>query len=121
MGRVTMVIAPTMTVRTEMTIATIGRLMKNRDTLASCPRRLVSSHRDDCPVPDLQQPFDNHAFAWFQAVGHDPERPDALADRHGTDRDLVLAVYDGHLVAALQLRHRALWNEQGSRHRVCRK
>ncbi len=40
-----MVIAPTITVRIEITIATIGRLMKNFDTLASFLRRLVGERR----------------------------------------------------------------------------
>jgi hypothetical protein len=47
MGSVTMVIAPTITVSSEITIATIGRLMKNLDTLASHLRRLSFDDLDD--------------------------------------------------------------------------
>src|SRR4030095_16151759 len=79
-GRLTMVMAPTMTVRREITIATIGRLMKNRDTLASC--RLARDDIDDGACSYPHQALDNHAFASFHAVGHDPEVPDAVADRH---------------------------------------
>src|SRR4029453_6866945 len=120
MGRVTMVMAPTMTVSREITIATIGRLIKNFDIIpprgfaprtplharsrgpaiptplawshsrARSPgayavlkpllpslRRLRGDDIDDRSVSCLQQAFDDHAFAGFQAVGHNPEISDA--------------------------------------------
>src|SRR5262245_60929594 len=116
-GRLTMVTAPTITVRTEITIATIGRLMKNRDTSASRLRRLAGHYLDDRAIPDLQEAFDNHAFAGFQTVSYDPEAADTIADRHGTDRYLVVAAHDRDLVTALQLGNRALRNQDGAGHR----
>src|SRR5215510_8317635 len=59
-GRPTIVIAPTMTVRIEITIATMGRLMKNRDTLAPSLRRLTSDNVDDNALPDSQEAFDDN-------------------------------------------------------------
>src|SRR3954470_18606227 len=116
-----MVIAPTMTVSREITMATIGRLMKKRDTSASRLRRLASGYIDDRAISDLQQPLDNHAFAGFQTVGHDPQLPDAVADRYGTDGHLVIAADDRHLIAALQLGHSALRDQNGAGRRPCGK
>ena len=65
------------------------------------------------------QALDNHAFASFHTVGHDPELPDAVADRHRTDRHLVVAAHDRHLIAALQLGDRALRNQHGAGRRPC--
>src|SRR6186713_1933896 len=117
-GRVTMVMAPTMTVSSEITMATIGRLMKNLDTSASNARRLAGDDLDDRPVANFQQALDNHAFAGFQTLGHDPQVPDAVADRHGTDRHLVIAAHDRHLMTPLQLGDRALRNQQGAGRRL---
>src|SRR6185295_14789939 len=86
-GRLTIVMAPTMTVRIEMTIATIGRLMKKRDTLASCLGRLGGDDVDDGAVPGPQQALDDHALASLQAVGHDPQIADTIADGHRADGD----------------------------------
>src|SRR5262245_18898400 len=118
-GRLTMVMAPTMTVRSEITIATIGRLMKKRDTLASRLRGPVGGDVDGCTVPYLQLALDNHAFAGFQAVGHDPELPDAVANRDRTDRHLAVRAHHRDLVTALQLGDRALRNQQGAGCRPC--
>src|SRR5262245_12714273 len=112
-----MVIAPTMTVRSEITIATIGRLMKKRDMSASSLGRLAGGDVDERAVPYLQEALDNHPFTGFQAFGDDPEVPDAVAGRNGTDRHLVVPADNGHLVTALQLRDRALRNEHGPVHR----
>src|SRR5208283_4644067 len=62
-GRETSATAPTMTVRIAMTIATIGRLMKNFDTarLLGGLRRRIRHGVHQRAVPDLLDP-----------VGHDP-------------------------------------------------
>src|SRR4030095_3050881 len=119
MGRVTIVTAPTMTVSSEITMATIGRLMKNLDTSASNLRRLAGDDLNDRALANFQQPLDNHAFARFQTLGHDPQVPDAVADRHGTDRHLVIAAHDRHLITPLQLGDRALRNQQGAGRCLC--
>src|SRR5690349_8382554 len=106
--------APTITVSTEMTIATMGRLMKKRDTLPSRLPSLAVDDRHDCPVSDLQQPFDDDPFASLQTIRHDPVAPDAIADRHRPNRDLVVVADDSHLVTTLQLGDRALRNQKGA-------
>ena len=80
-------------------------------------RRLAGDDIDDGAVSYLQQALDNDAFTGFQAVGHDPEVSDAVADRHRTDRHLVVAAHDRDLIAALQLGDGALRNQQGARFR----
>src|SRR5262245_12907073 len=110
-GRARMVIAPTMTVSSEMTTATIGRLMKNLDTLASRVRRLAVDDLDDGTVSHLQQALDDDAFTGFQTRRHDPEIANALADHHLPDRDDVVAADDCDLMTALQLGHGALRNQ----------
>src|SRR5262245_23830965 len=111
MGRLAIVIAPTMTMSREITIATIGRLMKKRDTSGSCLGRLLSDDIDDGAVSDLLQALDNHAFPGLQTVGHDPELPDTVADRHRTDRHLVIRAHDRYLITALQFGYGSLRNE----------
>src|SRR5262249_28057813 len=113
-GRLTIVMAPTMTVSREMTIATMGRLMKNRDTSASGVRGRTGRNVDHGAVSGFQDALDDHTFACFEAVGHDPGIADAVADRHRADRHLVSLAHDGDLVAPLHLRDRALRNQQGA-------
>src|SRR5215510_2470535 len=108
MGRVTMLIAPTMTVSNEITIATIGRLMKNFDTLASHLRRLSLDDRDDRAFSHFQQAFDDDAFTSLDTGRDDPEVADAVADDDRTDRDLAVVANDCDLMTALQLGHGAL-------------
>src|SRR5262249_40075313 len=98
-GRLTSVMAPTMTVSSAITIATIGRLTKNLDMSPLRRCRLVLDRVDDGAVADLQQSFDNHTLAGLHAFGHDPQRADAVADADGPDGHLVGAVDDGNLVA----------------------
>src|SRR5215831_11639704 len=118
-GRPTMVMAPTMTVSSAITIATMGRLMKKRDTLASGLRRPARNDSDHGSISHFQEALDNHAFAGFQTVGHDPELVDAVGDRNRTDRHLVVAAYDCHLIAALQFGDGALRDQQCTRRRPC--
>ena len=66
-GSATTVIAPPMTVSSEITIATIGRLMKNFDTSASHLRRLSLDDLDDCAFSNLQEAFDDDAFTRLDA------------------------------------------------------
>src|SRR5580658_4962415 len=70
-GRAAMDTAPTITVRIAMTMATMGRLMKNCDiSFCSClfrraaQRLWVYAHTGNC----LLVADDNHALAWFQSL-----------------------------------------------------
>src|SRR4030095_7587988 len=112
---------PTMTVSSEITMATIGRLMKNLDTSASRVRRLAGDDLNDRPVSYFHQALDDNAFSLLHAGGDDPEVADAVAHRDRTDRDFVIAAHDRDLLAALLLRDGALRDQQGARCRAYRK
>src|SRR6266487_3732813 len=83
-----MVIAPTITSRMEITMATMGRLMKNLDMCATFPSSPPQ-----------------------KALGS-PACPDELSAH--LRRQPVLGVHDGSLIAALQLRDRPLRHEQST-------
>src|SRR5262245_44061959 len=116
-GRLTIVIAPTRTVSSENTIATIGRLMKNFDMSALRWRSRALDHVHGRALAHLHQTFGDHPFAGLHAGGDDPQIPDALAERHRADRDEVVVADDRDLIVALQLRHGALRDQQRVRHR----
>src|ERR1700730_19421919 len=80
-GRLRMVIMPTITITMEMTMATIGLLMKNFDiALPSLrfgdKRRGIHLHART----HLQAPFDNHPFAALQLFLNNPLPADTIAD-----------------------------------------
>ena len=107
-GRVAMVTAPTITVRIAITIATIGRLMKNLDISVALHERLgVDFHAGT----SFLYPLGHHTFSRLQPFGHDPHRANPFAHLYCPDADRIRTVHNSHLIAALQFRHRALWNE----------
>src|SRR5439155_3259604 len=114
-GRLAMVTAPTITVRIAITMATMGRLMKNLDirvTLPSpSPLRQTAS---DSParLDGLSARLGNNPFARVQPFLNDPQAAHAVADLDGPDAYFVLTVHHGDLIAALEFRHRALRNQQ---------
>src|SRR5258708_9382141 len=114
MGRLRMVIAPTITVSSEITMATIGRLMKNFDTLASCLGRFSGANPYASSVSDLHQPFDHDPPARLQAFTDYPHFPYSFSDGHRPDTDLVVAANYRDLIAALKLDHRSLRNQQSA-------
>ena len=70
-----------------MTIATIGRRMKNSATAtlrASRPASPDGLHLHAGPHP--LHPLDDHPLAGLEPVRHDVEVADALVDRHGPER-----------------------------------
>src|SRR5579859_2085073 len=89
-----------MTVRIAITMATMGRLMKNRDMALFPLERL---RVDDRPRSNLLQSLDNHAFARFYAVADDPLFSDCVAQSGHSNRDSVGAIHHGDLVSALQV------------------
>src|SRR5258707_923816 len=106
-GKAAIVTAPTITVRIEMTIATIGRLMKNLDISVSLQERLRADLRAGTSLLDS---FGHHALAHLQSFDHDPHRADPIAEFHGPNADRICIVHHGDLIAALLFRHSALRN-----------
>src|SRR5258708_3834665 len=104
-----MVIVPTITMTMEITIATMGRLIKNFDIgLSSLTFRgkWLGVHLH--ARTHLLHSFDNHAFASFQSVRNNPLGADTVADLDRPDPHFVLVAHRRDLIAALQLRHRTL-------------
>src|SRR5258708_36150442 len=112
-----------MTVRIEMTMATIGRSMKKR-AMASPPgggggrrgwrgqggwgaeggglrRRLARLHLDACL--DAREALDHDALARLQAALDHPEGADPLPGLDVADLGAVVGADDGDLAPALQL------------------
>src|ERR1700733_14085083 len=105
MGRLKMVIEPTITMTMEITIATMGRFIKNFD-IASPSRGFrggkglrVHLHSGT----HLLNALGNYAIAALQSVRNDPLVADDVAHRDGPDAHFVLAVQHRHLIGALQL------------------
>src|SRR6266849_8685048 len=112
-GRLSIVIVPTITMTREITMATMGRLMKNLDIgLPSLRFRGkwlgVYLHARTY----LLHALGNHAFASLQSVLDNPLGADPVADLNRTDAHLVLVIHCRDLIAALQLRDRALRHKQ---------
>src|ERR1700674_957073 len=102
MGKLMIVIVPRITVTNEITIATIGRLMKNLDirliSLGLCGKRLgVHLHAR----PHLLHALGNHAFARLQPLRNDPLGSNAVAHWDRPYAPLVLAVHNGYLISPL--------------------
>src|ERR1700722_9864561 len=108
-GRTAIVTAPTITVKIAMTIATMGRLIKNLDISVALHERLRAHLRAG---PDVLGALGNDALPRFQSLTHHPHRSHLVVDLHLLDAHRVLVVKDGDLIATLQLRHSALGDEQ---------
>src|ERR1700675_3446376 len=101
-GRARMVMAPTITMTMEITMATMGRLMKNLD-MGLVPLRPFGKRFGGYlhTRAHLLDALGNNALAWFQSFRNNPLVADLAAHLDGTDADFVLGVHDCHLVAAL--------------------
>src|ERR1700677_4997906 len=131
-GKVRTVSEPTNTMTIEITMATIGRLMKNFDMdhvslsihrcfvyrsllidpyssiLGFCYKRLgVHAHTGAHPL----NAFNYDSVACIEAARHDQSVIDAVAHRNGSNINFIAGAHDSNLVAALQFRYRALWNK----------
>src|SRR5258708_19568631 len=116
-GRAAIVTAPTTTIRIEMTMATMGRLMKNFDmSFSPCLIRCDAVRlRIHCRARSgLLYALDDHALAGLQAFPHHPHRADLVTDRDRLNADLIRAVQNGHLIAALEFSDRPLSHPQSS-------
>src|ERR1700683_1757188 len=105
MGKFRMVIAPTRTSTIEITIATMGRLIKNFDmglsSLSVGDKRLgvYLSARTH-----LLHAFDNHALPLLESVRNNPLVSDGVADLDRADAHLVIVAHHSDLIAALEFR-----------------
>ena len=139
-GRLSIATTPTMTMMIDITMATMGRLIKNFDMvyLPSLPAygfsaafrcvarcgaraarlvtvrllRRVGMRMDGNAVHQLAVAFDHHLVARLESAGDHPVRADLRSYLHRLDMHLVVAVDDGHLIGALQLRDCALRHEK---------
>src|SRR5579864_1086064 len=104
-----MVSAPTSTKTMEITMATMGRLIKNFDigllSLRQRAKRLgVHLHTRAY----FLHTFGNHVLATLQSVRNHPLVADSIADRDRSNAHFVVVTHNCHLIAALQFRNGAL-------------
>src|SRR5579864_4399198 len=112
-GKLRTVSEPTSTRTIEITIATIGRLMKNFDmTLPADGFRGEWFRIDADPGADFLDTLGDNPLTWMESTGNHPAPIHLRPDCHRPDVDLIVGVHDGNLVAALQLRNRPLWHKE---------
>jgi hypothetical protein len=88
----------------EITMATMGRLMKNFDI--GLPPLAVRGERLRIHLHArtyLLHAFGNRTFALLQSVSDNPIGADTVADRDRPNAHSIVAAYNGDLVPALQL------------------
>src|SRR5580693_5486103 len=96
-GRPAIATAPTITVRIAITIATIGRLMKNLDISVALREWLRVDLKAGTSLLDA---LGHHTLTRLQSIGHDRHRADPVAQFHCPNCNLVCTVYYGHLISA---------------------
>src|SRR5262245_60064635 len=101
-GRLVMVMPPTMTIRIEITMATMGRSMKNLDMLAYLCLKPSGLGDNNGPFFQLSDSLHNDVVIRLQAVIDDPIRPHLFADLHRANGGLVVGAYDRNLIPALK-------------------
>src|SRR6266852_6945660 len=115
MGKLRMLREPTSTKTMEITIATIGRLMKNFDM--GLPSLRFHGKRLGLHLhawTHLLYALGNHAFACFQSCRNNPLVADTVGDLNCPDVHFVLVVHDRDLIAALQFRNCTLRYKQSA-------
>src|SRR5690242_1304182 len=100
-GDPSMATTPTITMRMAITIATMGRLIKNFDMLGALR---INCHS----ISDFGNSFGHDAVARAHTAFDDPHFAHALANLHRADRDAVIRADNGYLIASLQFVHRTL-------------
>src|SRR2546422_11570837 len=110
MGSCTIATRPMITMRMEITIATMGRLMKNLAIAGgllrgSGPRGRARLGPDLLPRSHAIGALDDDPLAGLQPLRDDPQRPDARVDLDGPDVDGLVGLDDGDLVRALDILH----------------
>src|SRR5271166_2173444 len=112
-GRLSIVSAPTSTRTIEITMATIGRLIKNFDI--ESPRLGFQGKRLGVHLharAHLLHTLSDHAVAGLQSVRNNPPVAHAVADFHRPDVHFVIAIHCRDLIAALQFRYGTLRHQQ---------
>src|ERR1700732_4502261 len=101
-GKVRMVRAPTNTITIEITIATIGRSMKNFD-IDLPPFRFRGKWLGAYlhPRAHLLSSLYNDGFARLQAFGNNPVLTDTVAHGDRANVHFAVPVHDGYLVPPL--------------------
>src|ERR1700752_807498 len=102
-------IRPPITVMIAMTIATMGRSIKNFeitahlfiDSLCRLVRFCIRSRHHRYALANLLQTFNHYALTWFDAVFNDPLRADAFADFYRANVNFVTTVDNCDLISAL--------------------
>src|SRR5271165_5318421 len=101
-GKVSMVREPTSTMTIEITMATMGRLIKNLDM--ELPSRgfhgkwlRVHLHSRT----HLLHPLGDHALAWLESLRNDPLIAHTVAHFDRLDADLVVTPHGRDLITAL--------------------
>src|ERR1700690_2251969 len=113
-GRLRTVSEPTSTRTMEITIATIGQLMKNFDMTSPAHRFRGEWFRiDPAPGAHFLPPFDDNALTWIKPTCNHPAPIHLWPDCHRPNVHLVVGVKDCHLIATLEFRDGALRNQQG--------
>src|ERR1051326_7071933 len=96
-GSPTIVTSPTITRMMEITMATIGRLIKNLDIGSFTAAGLIGDHRREVgrghhhALADLLQPFHDHALARLQSLFDGPKVAAPFSNPHRLDVHLALA------------------------------
>src|SRR5271167_2155288 len=112
-GKLRMVRVPTSTRTIEITMATMGRLIKNFDI--GLPSRWFHGKWPGVHLharTHLLHPLGDHPFARLESFRNNPLVADAVADLDRPDAHFVLFVHCCDLIAALQLRHGTLRYKQ---------
>src|SRR5215813_12055328 len=103
-GRLSTVSAPMITNTMEITIATIGRLIKNFDMALPAHRFRTEWFRVNLRTSaDFLNSFNNYALTRVEAARDHPARIDLGTYCDGSDGHLVVAAHNAYLVATLQL------------------
>src|SRR5438552_4018788 len=118
MGNWNMATRPTITMRIEMTIATMCRLMKNLAMALARPLGLGQRGFDLLAGFHSVDSLDDDPLARLQPLPDDPEGADALADLDGSKVHRLVASDHGDLVDALLVQDSPLRNEQRAFFRV---
>src|SRR5260370_31999608 len=101
-GKLRIVMVPTITMTMEITMATMGRLIKNFDI--ALPSLTLQGKRLGVHLrarTRLLHALGNHTFALLEPFRNNPLRTDTVADGDRSNAHFVVGTYNGNLIAAL--------------------
>src|SRR5271157_856952 len=124
-GKTRMQMAPAMNMMIEITMATIGRLIKNLDMRFQLDRRMLGIGRpslldirrirlriDLGAIFDFLYAFSDHAIASLQTVVDNPQETKLCADLNRHNGYFVIGAHDRDQVGALHVGHGTLRYQQ---------